>query len=161
MRKKHTTVQIVPGGGPNIQSSSNFDVTRSGVGKQMGLTHRLKINGFSNRKSEISFIISVNQITIYLSETKSEFSEWPLYHTVLIVVGVHNHMCYFDCLYFGCKWKASQHARLHFIITFFRFCYTMSCRNDLIKFKMNERANLVIKQHVIYKRNCSHLPNDS
>lgn len=62
MEKKRTTVQIVPDGGPNIQFSSNIDVTRSGVGRQMGLTHRLKINGFSNRKSEISFHIAVNKI---------------------------------------------------------------------------------------------------
>lgn len=54
--KKHTTVQIVPGGGPNIQFSSSLDVTRSGVGKQMGLTHRLKINGLSNRNSDLSFL---------------------------------------------------------------------------------------------------------
>lgn len=53
-KKKPTTVQIVPGGGPYIQFESNFEVTRSAEGKQMGLTHRLNSKGVSSFISEIS-----------------------------------------------------------------------------------------------------------
>lgn len=57
-KKILTTVQTVPAGGPYIQFESIFDVTRSGDGKQIGLTHRLNSNGVSNRISETSSSIA-------------------------------------------------------------------------------------------------------
>lgn len=54
----HTTVQSVPGVGPSIQFGSNCDVTRSGVGKQIGRTHRLNVSGFSSRNNATSLIIA-------------------------------------------------------------------------------------------------------
>lgn len=49
---------MVPGSGPLVQFSSNFVVTRSGEGKQIGLTHRLNISGCSNRNNDTSLIIA-------------------------------------------------------------------------------------------------------
>lgn len=66
----HTTVQRVPGGGPYFQFSSKVDVIRSGVGKQIGLTHRLKMSGFSNRKSDKSFTISAKVNKCSFTEIK-------------------------------------------------------------------------------------------
>lgn len=58
-QNQHTTVQTVPGDGPNIQLVSSLDVTRSGDGIQIGFTQRLKSNGLSSRNSDTSFIIAI------------------------------------------------------------------------------------------------------
>lgn len=67
MRKKnsfiqiseYTAVQTVPGTGPNLQLGSFELVTRSGDGKQIGFTHRLKDNGVASFNKDKSFFISV------------------------------------------------------------------------------------------------------